>query len=374
MYAFTQLHAIWPGSAPLTAAALRPCFQPVVELAWTVLEAGAAAGMFEDGSSSSSSSRGSSTGDCTQRDNTFAIALQLAAGISYELGMAYLRDRTYEQWRPHVQQFASVALLKLMMVVAGIDVREAYASYAYKQQQGHQQQQEQQICVQPYHQQLLAELHVAPSKRVTKIAYDTICPSTGLTACSALAFVLKAGVLWSSNSSSSSSSSCGGCCSDDNSSVRSTEAVMPAPAAAAVVPGISSRLQELLLLTVLEYAVLASAHDVRLLVDPLTISIDLLCISGRIAGDVAMPERQPEDQVIPVESNALLQCLLLELGPAVLHRLRCTAAAGSAAAAATTASSSSSSSSTAEELADITDGITPCLALLCEVALPPGKL
>jgi hypothetical protein len=347
----------------------------VVELAWTVLEAAAAAGLLTVDSSSSSSS--SSSGDYSRYDSRVAAILQLAAGISYELGSAYLHDRATEQWPPHAQQFASDALLKLLLMTAGLLVREGYEQQqGRRQQQQQQQQQGQQVCLQPYHQQLLAELKVQPSERLTNIAYNNFCPCVGLQACSALAFALQARELCSSSSGSSSSSG-------DNSSVLGTAgATRMQPAGTAVSPGISSRLQELLILTVLEYAVLASVDNGYLLADALMISICLLGLFGGVTDDAVAAMSELHDQFAPGESNALLQCLLLELGPAVLRSTRDSTAAGSAAgsaaaaaaAAAGPAAAASSSTAHAEWSKNVIDGTTCCLALLCAITLFPGKL
>jgi hypothetical protein len=346
---FTQLHSLWPGSAPLTAAALRPCFQPVVELAWTVLEAGAAAGLFEDGNSSSSRH---SLWDCQLN-----AVLNLASSLAHVLG-AVVAQRLLVQWQPHAQQFASDELLKLLMVVAGF-----YVGDQYKQQQ-QQQQQQGHVCVQPYHQQLLAELQVQPwgLPGIKPIIY------TGHTlqysyAALALALKMRATVLASGSSSSgvSSSGSSGG--------TASRAHAQPAAATTAVPPSISIMLHELMLLTVLECAVLASATDPYGMSQALASSIYLHhyamnIVSSSTAAGAAM--QQP--QANPPSSEVLLRCLLLEVAPAVLRSTRCTTAASTATFAAVAAASGNAP--------DPADERRPWRALmaLSERMLQDGKL
>jgi hypothetical protein len=251
---FRQLYMKWPGTAPLTSAALRPCFQPVVDLAWAVLQAAAAAGLCSDHGSSSSSSSSSSASASRERgrwDCHVASAVRLATSLGGTLGLARLRNSSFGQWRPHAQQFSSDVLLKLLMVPVGILVGQLHEQQQQQQQPG-------QVCVQPYHQQLLAELQVIPNEHQSGTQSANGSPYNALYACAALAFASEMQLSVLQNSSSGISSDGSG----SELSAGAGTAAQPAAAATAAGPGISSRLCELLLLTVLEYAVLVSTVDV----------------------------------------------------------------------------------------------------------------
>jgi hypothetical protein len=348
MGTFKQLHLLWPGSAPLTAAALRPCFQPVVELAWTVLEAGAAAGMF-------AGSKSISISNLWQYQ--FANALDLAESLAQTLGDATRLDDQLRQWTPHAQQFASNALLKLLMMVAGIYVGDQCRQQQQQQQQGKQ------VYVQPYHQQLLAELKMQPSEKLIDSVPSTTRDTYGtLYACAALYFAMEMRIAVQQDGCSSSSSS------GESTGVGAT-AQPAAAAAAAVAPGISSRLHELALLTMLEFAIVSPAADLQCMRSMLAYCVDVqqLVIEMHCSDDAAagVPSNQ-QLSAFPA-SDALLQCLLLESTPAVLRRVRSVTAASSVAAAETAVASSDGSFVSAGHLMNL-------LALLSGPMLQVGEL
>jgi hypothetical protein len=344
----------------------------VVDLAWAVLEAAAAAGHF-DGSSSSSSS--SSDDDRRVWECHIAAVVRLAASFSASLAGAFMQSSALTILRPHAQQYSSDKLLKLLMLPAGILIRKLH-----RKQQG----QPGQVCVQPYHQQLLTELRLELNEQQSGMAGADTGPYTALHACAAVAFAMQMRSTAAESSSSSSSSSeqssgaaavalvaAGG---SSGQSIMAGAAAQPAAvAAAAATPGISGRLYELLLLTTLECVVLTPATDVYRLAEALTHSADVYaCVrapfSSTAAGAAAAALQQSEQPA----SDALLQALVLEVGPAALQGIRSASVAGSAALAAQAAASGSAAAE--EALARYVDTIRRALALLSEGALSAGEL
>jgi hypothetical protein len=372
----------WPGAAPMTAAAVRPCFQPVVDLAWAVLQAAAAAGQFVGGGNSSSSSSSSSAWDCH-----IAAVVRLAAAFSAALAGVLMQSSALALMQAHAQQFASDTLLKLLMLPAGLLIQELH-----RKQQG----QPGQVCVQPYHQQLLEELKLELNEQQSGMAGADAGRYGALHACAAVAFAMQMRRTAAESSSSSSSSSseqsiragpaavasvaAGGssCSSGSEQSIEAGMAAQPAAvaaaaAAAAATPGISGRLSELLLLTTLECVVLTPATDVYRLADALTYGVDVYeCVhapfSSPAAGAAAAAVQQSEQPA----SDALLQALVLEVGPAAMQGIRSASVAGSAALAAQAAADGSVAAE--EALASSVDTIRRSLALLYDGALSAGEL
>jgi hypothetical protein len=247
----------------------------VVELAWTVLEAGAAAGIFETGGSSSSSS---------QWEYQFAVVKLFGASLAQALGTAALLDNHLRQWRPHAQQFAFDALEKLLMLTAGMFIR---FQYRQRQQQG-------QVPVQPYHQQLLEELKMQLPVLALRSESAATGASDTLQACAALAFAVD---MQRELHRSSSEANGSGSSSSQGSETRTSAQPAPAAAEAAAAAagaaplslGVSSKLHELLLLTMLEFVVLSAANDPSIMVFSLSYSIFvqqyglLLCSSNTAA-------------------------------------------------------------------------------------------
>jgi hypothetical protein len=345
---FRQLHMKWPGAAPLTSAALRPCFQPVVDLAWAVLQAAAAAGHFAACSSSSSSCSGTSSESNFWETHVTGV-VRVAVGMGRTLGAAVIEDRSLGQWLPHAQQFASDTLLKLLLVPVGVFVGELHK----------QQQQQGQVCVQPYHQQLLDELGVTPSEHQRATWAADISPYTVFYTCVAPAFAVNMRALVLQNSSSSGGiSSSGSSSGTEQSGGAGTAARLSAVAAAAGL-GISSRLWELMLLTVLEYTVLVSSTYVFCVAQCLTVSAVLHQIEREASSSRAA-------------SSELLQCLVLEVTPALLRSIRCATVAGSPTLADHAATSGSDDAEAA--LAELLDGSMRSLTLLSDSALHAGEL
>jgi hypothetical protein len=327
----------------------------VVELAWAVLEAAAAAGQF-DGSSSSS--------DRSVWNCHIAAVERLAAVFSRELASAYMQSSTLALLRPHAQQFSSDTLLKLLLLPAGLFVRELHRK---------QQEQQGQVCVQPYHQQLLAELRLELNEQQCGISGADTGQYSELLACAALAFALKmrsTAVQSSSGSSSGSSGSSSG----SEQSVGAGVAAQPAAAvAAAATAGISSRLYVLLLLTMLEYAVLESQTDVCCLAQALTFSGDVYgCVCALFSSTAAAGGSAAAQQSQRPASDVLLQALVLEVGPEALRATRCATVAGSAGLAAMAAADGSAAAE--EALAVSVERIWRSLLLLFEGALVGGEL
>jgi hypothetical protein len=327
----------------------------MVDLAWTVLEAAAAAGQIGRSSSSSSSDR-------SLWDWHISAAVSLAAGFGRALEVAHVSSSAREQWLQHAQQFASDTLLKLLMVPAGIFVGQLH-NKQHQQQQQQQQQGQGQVLVQPYHQQLLSELGVTPNEHQSPVADQYSAFNT----CAALAFTvdLRAVVLRDSSSSTGSSSSGSG-------SERSCAAGTAAqPAAAAAVPGISSRLYELMLLTALEYAVLVSSADAWCQVHALVVCVDLYRTGLKASSSTAASAAISSPQASLSASDALLHSLLLEVTPALQHSTRCASVADSQWLASVAATSGSDVTAAAKA---VLAGSWRSLAALSEAVLHAGEL
>jgi hypothetical protein len=326
----------------------------VVDLAWAVLETGAAAGLF-DGSSSSSSrtTTTTSSSDRSTWDYHIASVMRLASTFGRLFGGSLVGGARLEPWRPHAQQFTSDALLKLLLVPAGVHV-----GHMYKQQQRGQ------VCVQPYHQQLLSELGVMPTEQQSGIAgADADVSSTGV-ACAALAFVADMRMTALRNSSGSNSSS---------SSSSNHAGVTGQPAAtAAAEPGLS-RLHELLLLLLLllEYAALVSLADTYCLPYAMGVILGVCEQWWGESDSTGTGAAVPQLPALP-DSKFFLQPLLQELAPAVLRNIRTASAAGSHTLAAYAAANGSDAAGAA--LAQSLGSTLRLLAALSHSPLLSGEL
>ncbi|WIA22214.1 hypothetical protein OEZ85_004544 [Tetradesmus obliquus] len=297
--------------------------------------------------------------------------LRLAGAFSQALdGTSFDDDEPGAAQRQQAQQFASDALLQLLMVPAGIFVgalreQQQQQQQQHQQQQQQQQQQREQVCMQPYHLQLLAELRVPPDERQIVAAVAGM-GMEGLPACmyawDAVLFITQTRAAALQTTSSSSSPESGA-------------AAQPSTAASVAVPGISSRLGKLLLLTMLEYAALAAAEDFVCLAHALECVVDVywqlpgtrICsaAAAAAAAGAAVPQ-----QAAPPASEEVLHCLLLEVGPAAVRSMRTACSAGSAVLADHAAKHGSSSAERA--CAQSVNAISLSLAALFEDELKPA--
>jgi hypothetical protein len=289
----------------------------VVDLAWAVLEAGAAADSFASTNTNTSSSSSSDSG--------WALATGTVIGFSnmltYLFGQARSADAKLTAWQPHAQQFASDALLKLMLVHAGMSVGLLYTQQQQQQRQGKQ------PGVQPYHQQLLAELGVQPLEHLAGRNQERWLGSSPLT-CTAVVSILDLRLKASATTAASSSSK-GGLSPSPASPAAAQTSAPPSAAAAAIAMGggVGSRLYDLLLLTVLECAVLTAAAEDSLtsLAAAVLRCLDVSKHVRRMQLDTrtaAAGTSAGEELAAADFSNLLLQPLLLELAPAAMQAVR----------------------------------------------------
>jgi hypothetical protein len=376
MAGFSHLCHAWPGAVPPTAAALRPCFQPVVELAWAVLEAAAAAGRSASTNTSNSSSSSSGSGGDSGWSQAVAKAMVVPVMLADMFRLARSADAKLGAWQPHAQLFASDALLKLVLMHAGMAV-----GFLYKQQQGKQ------PGVQPYHQQLLAELGVQAVEHLTdkhQEVWLASLPGAFAMAVSVLDLRVTAAATAAASSNSSGHSPSATSPPATPTSVSSssppaaTAAATAAAATATMSGGVELRLCELLLLTVLEYAVLtaaASEDNVTSLAAAVSRCVDVSQHVQRMQLDMrtaAAGTSAGEKLAAADFTNLLLQPLLLQLAPAAMQAVRAAAAAAAGASPAAVSLKMSCADATASVGAD--EGIRLLMNTLTYDAMRSGGL